>query len=40
MEKQWGRELRALAALTEDLSSVLSTHVVAPNHVQLQFQGV
>lgn len=30
--------LRALAVLTEDLCSILSTHVMVHNHLSLQFQ--
>lgn len=30
---------RAPIPLTEDLDSVLSTHMVTHNHLQLQFQG-
>jgi hypothetical protein len=32
---QW---LRALATLPEDLGLILSTHVAAQNHIELQFQ--
>jgi hypothetical protein len=42
--KQWTREmpqtLRALAALSEDLEKIPSTHMMANNHLQLQFQGI
>jgi hypothetical protein len=31
---------RALAALPKDPDSVLCTHMVAHNHLQLQFQGI
>jgi hypothetical protein len=34
---QW---LRALAALAEDLDSVSRTHMLANDHVQLQFQRI
>lgn len=34
------QQFRALLDLAEDLRSVCSTHVVAHNHPQLQFQGV
>lgn len=36
---QMAQQLRVLVALVEDLKSVLSTHVVAHYHPQLQFQG-
>jgi hypothetical protein len=32
--------LRALAVLAEDLCSVLSSHMVALDHLQLQLQGI
>lgn len=32
--------LRALIALAGDLSLVPRTHIVAPNNLQLQFQGI
>lgn len=32
--------LRILAALTEGLSSILNTHIVTHNHLQLHFQGM
>lgn len=32
--------LRALDAVAEDLVSILSTHMMANNHLQLQFQAI
>lgn len=36
---EMAHSLRALAALTKDLGSVLSTHMAAHSHLDLQFQG-
>jgi hypothetical protein len=34
------QQLRTMTTLAEDLGSILSTHILAPNHGNLQFQGI